>query len=71
MFVRGAQLEGPRVARVWPKTQAESRQQQSAVSHNPFMLVTVPFYSQMGLMGLRGAGSPRAADERVAFRNCG
>ena len=32
---------GPRRARVRPKTQAEMRQQQSAVGHNPLMLVTV------------------------------
>ena len=39
---------GPRRARVRPKTQAEMRQQQSAVGHNPLMLVTVALLSRMG-----------------------
>ena len=39
---------GPRRARVRPKTQAEMRQQQSVVGHNPLMLVTVALLSRMG-----------------------
>ena len=48
LWVRRAARGGSRRARVRPKTQAELRQQQSAVGHNPLMLVTVALLSRMG-----------------------
>ena len=48
LWVRRAARGGSRRARVRPKTQAELRQQQSAVGHNPSMLVTVALLSRMG-----------------------
>jgi hypothetical protein len=47
-WVRRAARGGSRRARVRPKTQAELRQQQSAVGHNPLMLVTAALLSRMG-----------------------
>ncbi len=61
--------KGPRRARVWPKTQAEMRQQQSSVGHNPLMLVTVGLLSRMGY-GLGNGGLPLASDGRMEFRTC-